>query len=291
MATAVWDQINTPLLYALPFFVLFIGVEVVAVRHAAREDLRGYDARDARTSIGMGVGSLVFSTLLKTVSLVVYVFLWTYAAPWHVPADTWWSWVLLIVLVDLAWYVTHRFSHRVRFAWAGHQAHHSSEYFNLSTAVRQKWNPWVEGIFWLPLPLLGFTPWTIYIAFSVNLVYQFFIHTETVDKLPRPVELVMNTPSHHRVHHGSDPEYLDSNYGGIFIVWDRLFGTFVEERRRPRYGLTKPVDTYNVFRLQYGEYAAMIADVRAARGLRAKLGHVVGPPGWRPTEKPPVPQA
>jgi sterol desaturase/sphingolipid hydroxylase (fatty acid hydroxylase superfamily) len=226
MTSSVWDQINSPLLYALPFFVLFIGIEVAAVRHAAREDLRGYDARDARTSITMWAGSLVFSTLLKTVSLVVYVLLWTYLAPWHVPSDTWWSWLLLIVAVDLAWYVTHRFSHRVRFAWAGHQAHHSSEYFNLSTAVRQKWNPWVEGIFWLPLPLLGFTPWTIYIAFSVNLVYQFFIHTETVDKLPRAVEFVTNTPSHHRVHHGSDPEYLDRNYGGIFIVWDRLFGSF-----------------------------------------------------------------
>jgi sterol desaturase/sphingolipid hydroxylase (fatty acid hydroxylase superfamily) len=120
----------------------------------------------------------------------------------------------------------------------------------------------------------------------VNLVYQFFIHTETVDKLPRAVELVMNTPSHHRVHHGSDPEYLDKNYGGILIVWDRLFGTFAEERHRPRYGLTTPVDTHNVFRLQYGEYANMIADVRAARGLRVKLGHVFGPPGWRPADTP-----
>jgi sterol desaturase/sphingolipid hydroxylase (fatty acid hydroxylase superfamily) len=200
--------------------------------------------------------------------------------PWKLPADTWWSWAAMLVLVDLGWYFAHRFAHRVRIAWAGHQAHHSSEYFNFGTALRQKWNPWTEALFWLPLPLLGFPPWMIYIAFSFNLIYQFFIHTETVGKLPAPIELVFNTPSHHRVHHGSDPEYLDKNYGGILIVWDRMFGSFQEELHRPRYGLTKPVDTYNLIKLQYGEYARMISDVRRAQSWRDRLGYVFGPPGW-----------
>jgi sterol desaturase/sphingolipid hydroxylase (fatty acid hydroxylase superfamily) len=153
---------------------------------------------------------------------------------------------------------------------------------NFATALRQKWNPWFELVFWLPLPFLGFAPWTIYLAFGFNLIYQFFVHTELVGKLWRPVELVFNTPSHHRVHHGSDPEYLDKNYGGILIVWDRLFGTFVEEQRRPRYGLTKPVGTYHLLRLQYGDYAQILRDVRAADRWRDRLGHLFGPPGWAP---------
>ena len=221
----------------------------------------------------MGLGSLVSMVIFKLATLVVYVALWQ-LVPWKLPADTWWSWAAMLVLVDLGWYFAHRFAHRVRIAWAGHQAHHSSEYFNFGTALRQKWNPWTEAIFWLPLPLLGFPPWTIYIAFSFNLIYQFFIHTETVGTLPRPIELVFNTPSHHRVHHGSDPEYLDRNYGGILIIWDRLFGSFQEEKHRPRYGLTKPVDTYNLIELQYGEYRRMVSDVRRAQNWRDRLGHV-----------------
>jgi sterol desaturase/sphingolipid hydroxylase (fatty acid hydroxylase superfamily) len=157
---------------------------------------------------------------------------------------------------------------------------------NFATALRQKWNPWFEFFFWLPLPFLGFAPWTLYVAFSINLVYQFFVHTETIDRLPRAVEWVFNTPSHHRVHHGSDPEYLDRNYGGILIVWDRLFGTFTPERQRPTYGLTKPVDTYNLIRLEYGDYAAMVRNLRRARGWRERLGYVFGPPGWAPARTP-----
>ena len=122
----------------------------------------------------------------------------------------------------------------------------------------------------------------MFLGFSVSLVYQFFVHTERVGTLWRPVELVLNTPSHHRVHHGSDPEYLDRNYGGILIVWDRLFGTFQPELHRPTYGLTVPVGTFNPLRLQTHEYAAIARDVRAAPTWRDKIGYVFGPPGWRP---------
>lgn len=290
MDAPFWADINVPLLVAMPFFLLFIGIEVLTITHSdlpEGERPRGYVFRDARTSISMGAGSLAFMLIFKLATLVVYVALWQ-LVPWKLPADTWWSWAAMVVLVDLGWYWNHRFAHRVRIAWAGHQAHHSSEYFNFGTALRQKWNPWSEAIFWLPLPLLGFPPWMIYIAFSVNLIYQFFIHTETVGKLPAPIELILNTPSHHRVHHGSDPEYLDKNYGGILIVWDRLFGTFQEELHRPRYGLTKPVNTYNLLKLQYGEYTRIIADVRAARTWRERLAYVFGPPGWAPAEEAPA---
>ncbi|TLF97565.1 sterol desaturase family protein [Nocardia cyriacigeorgica] len=282
MLSQVWHQINTPVLYALPVFFLSIAVEVLALRDRDHEQVTGYLAKDTRTSLSMGFGSIVSSLIFKLATLVVFVFLWEYVAPWHIPTDTWWSWLLLMVVIDFAWYCNHRFSHRVRIGWAAHQAHHSSEYFNFGTALRQKWNPWSEAIFWAPLPLLGFAPWTIYVAFMFNLIYQFFTHTELIGKLPRPIEFVFNTPSHHRVHHGSDPEYLDKNYAGILIIWDRMFGTFQEELHRPTYGLTKPVGTYNLLKLQYGEFGALIRDVRGADRWRDKLGYIFRPPGWQP---------
>lgn len=284
---ALLDPLANPVTYAAPFFVLAILVEVAALRWLGHDDsVTGYALRDARTSISMGVVSLVFLTLFKVVTFLVFSVVYVYLAPFHLPTDTWWYWLLVVVGVDLGYYWHHRFSHRVRIAWAGHQAHHSSEFMNFGTALRQKWNPWFEFFFWLPLPLLGFAPWTLYAAFGVNLVFQFFVHTELVDKLPRPVEFVFNTPSHHRVHHGRDPEYLDRNYGGILIVWDRLFGTFAAEERRPTYGLTTPVETYKLVTLQYGHYADIARDVRAARRWRDRLGYVLGPPGWTPSGGP-----
>jgi sterol desaturase/sphingolipid hydroxylase (fatty acid hydroxylase superfamily) len=286
------DPMKNPVTYAVPFFLLTILVELAALKwldHDTAFDgrgLTGYRAKDAGTSMAMGLVSLLFSLALKVGSFFVYIAVFTYLAPFELPTDTWWYWVLLIAGVDLAFYGSHRFVHRVNIGWAAHQAHHSSEYMNFATALRQKWNPWFEFFFWLPLPFLGFAPWTIYVAFGFNLIYQFFTHTELIDKLPRPIELVMNTPSHHRVHHGSDPEYLDKNYAGIFIVWDRLFGTFQPEIRRPTYGLTKPVDTYNLFALQYGDYAQIWRNVRASTRLRDKLGYLFGPPGWEPEGHP-----
>jgi sterol desaturase/sphingolipid hydroxylase (fatty acid hydroxylase superfamily) len=279
------DPLKNPLTYAAPFFLLCIGIELAALRWLDDDHEHprtGYELKDARISISMGVVSIAVLTVYKIITFFAFVAVYSYLAPWRLPTDTWWYWVLVVLGVDLAYYWHHRFSHRVRLGWAGHQAHHSSEFMNFGTALRQKWNPWFEFFFWLPLPLLGFSPWTLYVAFALNLVYQFFTHTETVGRLPRPVEWLFNTPSHHRVHHGSDAEYLDTNYGGILIVWDRLFSTFVREGRRPTYGLTKPVGTYNLLRLQYGEYARIAQDVRRARSWRERLGYVVGPPGWAP---------
>jgi sterol desaturase/sphingolipid hydroxylase (fatty acid hydroxylase superfamily) len=217
---------------------------------------------------------------------VLYAALFAWVAPWQLPVDAWWTWALAILGVDVLFYWAHRVAHRVRLVWATHQAHHSSEYFNFATALRQKWNNSAEIVAWLPLPLLGVPPALVFFGFSVSLVYQFFVHTERVDKLWRPLELVLNTPSHHRVHHGSDPEYLDHNYGGILIVWDRLFGSFQPELHRPTYGLTTPVGTHRIVRLQTHEYAAIVRDVRRAPSLRDKLGYVFGPPGWRSDQIP-----
>jgi sterol desaturase/sphingolipid hydroxylase (fatty acid hydroxylase superfamily) len=279
------DPMKNPVTYAVPFFLLTILVELAALRWLDHDDdLTGYAAKDARASLSMGFFSLFFTLALKVGSFFVYTAIYVWAVPFHLATNTWWYWVLLLLVQDFFYYFQHRFVHRARIGWAAHQAHHSSEYMNFGTALRQKWNPWFDFFFWLPLPFLGFAPWTIYVAFGFNLIYQFFVHTELVGKLPRPIELVFNTPSHHRVHHGSDPEYLDKNYAGILILWDRLFGSFVEEKQRPTYGLTKNVNTYNLLKLQYGDYAALWRDVRRARRWKHKLGYLFGPPGWAPAD-------
>ncbi len=189
-----------------------------------------------------------------------------HVAPWHLSARHWYTWVIALVGVDVLFYAYHRIAHRVRIIWATHQAHHSSRYFNFATALRQKWNNSGELIMWIPLPLLGIT-------------------------LPRPIEFVFNTPSHHRVHHGMDPEYLDRNFGGILIIWDRMFGSFQPELFRPHYGLTRPVNTFNIWSLETHEYVAIVRDVRSATRSRDKLGYIFGPPGWTPSRSGSAPAA
>lgn len=282
------EPMREPTVLAIPFFAVLLLLETYAAAKLEREDGDGrppkgaYERRDARTSILMGLVSIGTSAFWKFVALFGYSALFAYVAPWHLPVDAWYSWVIGFVALDFLFYWEHRIAHRVRLVWATHQAHHSSEYFNFATALRQKWNNSMGIIMWAPLPLLGFPPAVVFAVYSLNLVYQFWIHTERIDKMWKPFEFVMNTPSHHRVHHGSDPEYLDRNYGGTFIVWDRLFGSFQPELDRPHYGLTKPVETYNIWTLQTHEYVNIARDVREAPSLRAKLGYVFGPPGWAP---------
>lgn len=278
-----------PVLFAVPFFLIFLTIEWTAARKLEDADpadtpVRGaYLSPDARASIWMGLVSVATMGAWKFLGLLGYAALYAYLAPWHLSARHWYTWVIALVGVDVLFYFYHRIAHRVRLVWATHQAHHSSRYFNFATALRQKWNNSGELIMWAPLPLLGVPPWMVFTSFSVSLIYQFWIHTERIGKLPRPIEFVFNTPSHHRVHHGMDQIYLDRNYGGILIIWDRLFGTFQPELFRPHYGLTKPVDTYNIWSLETHEYVAIARDVRSARRWRDKLGYVFGPPGWQPT--------
>lgn len=281
-----------PVLFAVPFFLLLLILEWTAARKlervvagsddAGRPASGAYLVRDSLASVSMGLVSVATTAAWKTLALLGYAAIYAYLAPWHLPATRWYTWVLALAGVDLLYYAYHRIAHRVRLIWATHQAHHSSEYFNFATALRQKWNNSGEILMWTPLPLLGIPPWMVFFSFSVSLIYQFWVHTERIDKLPRPFEFVFNTPSHHRVHHGMDQLYLDKNYGGILIIWDRLFGSFQAELFRPHYGLTKRVDTFNIWKLQTLEYVAIARDWRAASRLRDRLGYVFGPPGWSP---------
>lgn len=282
MLDNIQHQLHDPVAYALPFFFLTIAIELVALKVLDDDHEDRFTARDTVTSLSMGAGAVAVGVVFRAAALLLYAWLFAYVAPWHLPADRWETWVGVILAIDLLWYAYHRMSHRIRLMWAAHQAHHNSNYFNTSTALRQKWNQWFETLIWIPLPALGVPPWMVLAGFSINLIYQFFTHTESIGRLPRPIELVFNTPSHHRVHHGSDDLYLDRNYGGILIVWDRMFGTFQPEAHRPTYGLTTPLHTSNLITLQFHEYAAIVRDVRHSATWRARLGHVFGPPGWRP---------
>ena len=186
---------------------------------------------------------------------------------------------------DFLYYWSHRLQHERRLLWANHVTHHSSRYYNLSTALRQPWQGYLTFGIFAPMPFLGMPAHHIAKAGQLNLLYQYWIHTETIDKLPAPIEAVFNTPSHHRVHHGANPQYLDKNYGGILILWDKLFGTFEPELRRVKYGLTTNIETYNPVKVGYHETVDIVRDVVRRKGLKNKLKSVLGRTGWRPADE------
>jgi sterol desaturase/sphingolipid hydroxylase (fatty acid hydroxylase superfamily) len=264
-------------LWAIPWF---IGCLVLEVAWGRRGGVR-YLGKDAAASLSMGVGSLVVNGL--SAGLIAGVFFAVHAlAPVRL-GYAWWVFALCFLLEDLAYYWFHRISHESRWFWASHVVHHSSRYYNLATALRQTWTGKLTlGIvFWLPLVAVGFPPEMVFLFTGISLLYQFWIHTEAIGRLG-PLELVLNTPSHHRVHHAVNPRYLDANYGGVLIVWDRLFGTFVAERAEepPVYGIVKNIDTYNPFRIAFHEWAAIVRDVASAQTWREAAGYLFGPPGW-----------
>ncbi|MEM9209284.1 MAG: sterol desaturase family protein [Pseudomonadota bacterium] len=197
---------------------------------------------------------------------------------------TWTTVLLCVVLADLMYYWEHRFSHRVGLAWATHTVHHSSPHFNISVAYR--FGP-MDG-FWplffhIPLVIVGFSPIVVLVAELFVLTYQTLLHTETIGKLPKPIEFIFNTPSHHRVHHGANEEYIDKNYGGVFIVWDRLFGTFAEERADVVFGVTEPLKSVNPFVVFFHGFTRLWRDVKHTPGWGNKLAVLIKPPGWRPS--------
>lgn len=264
-------------LWALPVFIVTMWLEWRLTR---KQDVRGYWLKDTAASLSMGVGNLVVMGATKGLLLGLFIWLHQFRV-FEIPTDTLWAWALLIVSEDFCYYWFHRLGHVVRFFWAGHVNHHSATSYNLSTALRQSWtSPVIGWCFWVPLPLLGFDPLMIITAQAISLLYQYWIHTELIETLG-PLEWVLNTPSHHRVHHATDARYLDRNYGGILIIWDRLLGTFEAETTRPSYGLTTNIKTYHPLRIAFHEWAAILKDLRTAKTWRGRLGYLFAPPGWR----------
>lgn len=265
--------------YAFPVFVVTMVAEAARLRRSP--ELKGYEPRDTRASLTMGVGNVVINLGMKVVQFAIFTWIFAFAI-WHPDPHAWTTWILAFVAVDFCYYWFHRCSHEVRFLWAAHVNHHSSEHYNLSTALRQSWTtPFTSLPFYWPLPLLGFDPLLILTMEAVNTLYQYWIHTELVDRIG-PLETVMNTASHHRVHHGTNVEYLDRNHAGVFIVWDKLFGTFEPEVAPVVYGLTKNIRTFRPLRIAFHEFSAIAADLRRAKNWRERFGYLFAPPGWSP---------
>lgn len=278
--------------YAIPAFLALLLLERAVLARVARRPgapgpdgakaaPRGYFGPDTRASLWMGLANALISVVVGVGTLALYFRLYEHRL--FDPGTGWAAFGLLFFAEDLTYYVWHRASHEIRFLWAAHENHHSSEYFNLSTALRQSWTtPLTVPLAYWWLPLAGFHPAMIATQISLSLIYQFWIHTELIDRLPRWFEAVFNTPSHHRVHHGANVAYLDRNHAGILIVWDRLFGTFEPERERPIYGLTKNVGTFSPVRLAFHEWIAMFRAALRPAPLTTRLAYLFAPPGWSP---------
>lgn len=261
------------LLYTIPFIALSIVVEYYHTRHNGHPT---YEKKDVRASLGIGLGSLLINGLLKTVPLSISIFCYE-LVPWRLP-HAWWVWVLAFLGIDLSNYVAHYVAHKQRVWWATHVTHHSSEHMNLSTAFRNSWTQYLKVIFFIPVWSSGIHPIITFTCYQLDLLYQFWIHAATVPKLPRWMEWLFVTPSHHRVHHGKNPKYIDKNFGSTFMVWDRLFGTFQEENETPVYGITKPVESFNVFYLNFHEWVDLWKDVRRSKSIRQAFAILFGPP-------------
>lgn len=267
-------------LFAIPLYLVAVALEALWSR---RHALHWYRGRDTFVSLCMLVASGLVELLPRFLALLLMIQLHEISPLRDVVERQWWAWLLLFFLDDFSYYWFHRANHEVRLLWAGHVNHHSSQYLNLGTALRQGVGERVHKfLFWLWLPLLGFDPGMMITMISINLFYQFWIHTQAVRRMPGWFEFIFNTPSHHRVHHASNVRYLDCNHGGVLIIWDRMFGTFSPETDEEPvvYGLTKNIDGNSVWTVLAHEYAAIWRDVKRADNWGDKLRYLFLAPGW-----------
>ena len=269
------------IIYAIPFFVFAMLLEFFV---ASAKNIKSYTAKDAFSSIAMGLGNVFIGFVSKLFVFAALYYVYENLRIFTIPI-TWWSFIILFFLDDFSYYWFHRTSHENRFFWASHVVHHSSKHYNLSTALRQTWTgSFYSFIFWLWLPLIGFHPGMIIFQMSISLLYQFWIHTELIQKMPKWIELFFNTPSHHRVHHGSNPIYLDKNHAGILIIWDKLFGTFQPELKseKVQYGLVVNIKTYNPIFIAFNEWGALFKDLNTKNiSVMNRIRYLYKPPGWK----------
>jgi len=267
-----------PIVLSIPVFFLLIGIEVVIQQIQHR---RLYRLNDALTNISCGITQQVSGVFLKLFGIGLYTLVYEYLAVWAIPSN-WLSLTILFVAVDFAYYWAHRMSHEINLFWSGHVVHHQSEEYNLSVALRQSsfqviWT----SFFYFPLAIIGFNPIDFALMAALTTLYQFWIHTKVIGKMGL-LEYVLVTPSHHRVHHGRDPKYIDKNHGGTFIWWDMMFGTFQKEEETPVYGITKPVNSWNPVWANFAHYQVMWNDLSHIKGFNDKLKYLFNKPGWLP---------
>jgi alkylglycerol monooxygenase len=265
-----------PTKMAIPFYFLLIGIELV-VGHF--QNIKRYRLNDTITNINSGASMMVVTTAMRILGISMYAYLYENFAFFNLPST---GLVLIIcfVLDDFCYYWAHRMTHEVNVAWSSHVVHHHSEEMNFSVALRQSW---FQGIwtapFYIPMALLGFSPNDVVIAHGFNLLYQYWVHTEAIDKLGF-LEKIFITPSHHRVHHGRNPKYIDKNHGGVFIIWDKLFGTFKQEEERPVYGTTKPLNSWNPVWANFEHFQTISHQLSEATTWGSKLRVLLKKPGW-----------
>ncbi len=271
---------NLPILLAIPFFLIAILIELWFQK---KQNQKWYRLNDAITNLNIGIGNQVFSLFIKA------ILLWSYAYTINTFAfftleNTWYNFLLCLLLFDFLFYWAHRWSHEVNFLWGAHVVHHSSEEYNLTVALRQSWiHNLIAFFIFLPIPILGFHPQTFILAASIHTLYQFWIHTKAIGKLHPWIEFWFNTPSHHRVHHGVNPQYIDKNHGGILIIWDRLFGTFELEQEEVKYGITQNIESWNPAWANWHYYQEMWEKIKIAPNLWLKIKVFFAKPGWDPT--------
>lgn len=267
-----------PIVLSIPIFFLLIGIELAVERFSHR---KLYRLPDAISNLSCGITSQLSGLFLKILAIGVYEILYSNFAFFELQKG-WLYWVALFLLVDFAYYWAHRMSHEINLFWGGHVVHHQSEDYNLSVALRQSSFQVVWTFaFNLPLALIGFETLDFALVSALNTLYQFWIHTETINKLGF-LEYFLNTPSHHRVHHGRDPKYIDKNHAGSLIIWDKMFGTFQAEEEKPTYGITKPINSWNAVWANVSHYAEMGKDLKRIDKWSDKVKYLFKKPGWLP---------
>jgi sterol desaturase/sphingolipid hydroxylase (fatty acid hydroxylase superfamily) len=254
---------TTVIWIAAPIMFFFVFIEYLIGR---RQNKNLYSGKDFLASLTIGLVNVGLNGFMKIGVFIIFLFFFN-LAPLRIPS-TWWSFLIWLIVLDFCRYWAHRIAHEQRFWWSTHVVHHSSEHYNLSVSFRLSWTQNLKIVFFLPVILLGFDPLIFFIAHQIEVLYQFWIHTELIRKLPRPIEYIFTTPSHHRVHHSVNEKYIDKNYGSTFIIWDRMFGTFIEEDEQAIYGITKPVNSFNPVYLVFHEWIEVGKDIIRARSIK-----------------------
>jgi alkylglycerol monooxygenase len=265
-----------PIKLAIPFYFLLIAIELV-VSHF--QNIKRYRFNDTITNINSGSSMMIATTLMRVVGISLYTYIYEHFAFFNIPS-TWFFLILCFIVDDFCYYWGHRMTHEINVAWSSHVVHHHSEEMNFSVALRQSWfqGVWTAPVY-IPMALLGFNPMDVVIAHGFNLLYQYWVHTEMIDKMGF-LELFMVTPSHHRVHHGRNPKYIDKNHAGVFIIWDKMFGTFQAEEERPVYGTTKPLNSWNPIWANFEHFETLNNQLKDADGFWSKMKVLFKKPGW-----------
>jgi sterol desaturase/sphingolipid hydroxylase (fatty acid hydroxylase superfamily) len=269
-----------PIALSIPIFFVLIGIELIV---GILQKRKLYRLNDALTNLSCGIGSQILGAYFKVVIFMAYVFIYDNWRVIDLPNE-WWAWLICFIGVDFFYYWFHRLSHEINFIWATHIVHHQSEEYNLSVALRQSWfQGLISWAFYITLAIAGFNPLMIVTIGAFNTLYQFWIHTRLIGKMG-PLEWILNTPSHHRVHHGSEPKYIDKNHAGTLIIWDRMFGTFQEEEEEPIYGITRSFNSWNPVWANFHYWKELWDISQQASNWKDKLKVYVKPPGWQPRE-------